>query len=365
MRRKPINPPNQGSNRGILLAGRVAIQLAGIFLLSLIIPLSQTPIHVSAASGCDGGDFETPEWNQTVRRQAKVPWSLDYGSQKEWQDSDDIFEDDDDDDDDMEGRDADGDQVWNDDAPEERWMTWDDGETLSLLKNDFQTIIEVSEDAVGSLKFNLDYQRRTTFCITIEDYNETTNPDVDVYLMTSNQYNTYESDYDRSHGAWGEWRQDRELQDIPVEWRSFRILGWNSFRDSHQYENVNQVTFSVSLDSPEVTTSIFGGTEIQHFYLVIDNTNNSHANDALPETTVAAYISVVTEERTTILPPWTVSVTCCGFVLGLIAVPMLLNKRYMNSGVSLVQSGSQIQKEMIPSLEQNQEINTQEESKRL
>ena len=37
----------------------------------------------------------------------------------------------------------------------------------------------------------------------------------------------------------------------------------------------------------------------------------------------------------------------------------------MNSGVSLVQSGSQIQKEMIPSLEQNQEINTQEESKRL
>ena len=80
---------------------------------------------------------------------------------------------------------------------------------------------------------------------------------------------------------WGEWRQDRELQDIPVEWRSFRILGWNSFRDSHQYENVNQVTFSVSLDSPEVTTSIFGGTEIQHFYLVIDNTNNSHADDAL------------------------------------------------------------------------------------
>ena len=75
----------------------MAIQLAGIFLLSLIIPLSQTPIHVSAASGCDGGDFETPEWNQTVRRQAKVPWSLDYGSQKEWQDSDDIFEDDDDD----------------------------------------------------------------------------------------------------------------------------------------------------------------------------------------------------------------------------------------------------------------------------
>ena len=46
------------------------------------------------------------------------------------------------------------------------------------------------------------------------------------------------------------------------------------------------------------------------------------------------------------------------------AVPILLNKKYMNFGVSLVQTGSQIQSEMIPSLEQNSTISTQEESKR-
>jgi len=49
-------------------------------------------------------------------------------------------------------------------------------------------------------------------------------------------------------------------------------------------------------------------------------------------------------------------------VLGLFAIPIFLNKKYMNFGVSLVQTGSQIQSEMIPSLEQKRTVSTQEES---
>ncbi len=335
---------------------KAGFQAILVFLSAILVSVSIPSTFVSAASACDGGDFKAPNWNKTVERQARVPWSINY----------DFFE---------EPRRGEPEPAiaeptssgnWNN-SPEEPWMTWNSGLELSYLKDDFQTTMLVSEDSVGVLKLNLDYQRRTTFCVTVESYNESISPEVDVYLLTSNQYERYSSAYDIAHGAWGlieDRRDDDPINEVPPEWRSFSFVGWNSFRDAHEYENVKQVTFSVSLDSPEISSSIFGGNQVQHFHLVVDNTNNSHTSDALPETTIAAYISVVSEERSTVLPPWTVSIACCGMVLGLFAVPILLNKKYMNFGVSLVQTGSQIQSEMIPSLEQNSTISTQEESKR-
>ena len=335
---------------------KAGFQAILVFLSAILVSVSIPSTFVTAASACDGGDFKAPNWNKTVERQARVPWSINY----------DFFE---------EPRRGEPEPAiaepsssgnWNN-SPEEPWMTWNSGLELSYLKDDFQTTMLVSEDSVGVLKLNLDYQRRTTFCVTVESYNESISPEVDVYLLTSNQYERYSSAYDIAHGAWGlkeSGDDDDPINEVPPEWRSFSFVGWNSFRDAHEYENVKQVTFSVSLDSPEISSSIFGGNQVQHFHLVLDNTNNSHTSDALPETTIAAYISVVSEERSTVLPPWTVSIACCGMVLGLFAVPILLNKKYMNFGVSLVQTGSQIQSEMIPSLEQNSTISTQEESKR-
>ena len=74
------------------------------------------------------------------------------------------------------------------------------------------------------------------------------------------------------------------------------------FRDSHQYENIKEVSFSISLDGPEISSGLFGDSAKQYFNIVIDNTNNSHQNDAVPETMIVAYVSVVSEPRTTILP---------------------------------------------------------------
>ena len=81
-------------------------------------------------------------------------------------------------------------------------------------------------------------------------------------------------------------RDDDPTSDVPPEWRSFTVVGWHSFRDSHQYEDVKQVSFSISLDGPEVSSGLFGEESKQYFNIVIDNTNNSHRYDAQPETTI-------------------------------------------------------------------------------
>ena len=183
---------------------------------------------------------------------------------------------------------------------------------------------------------------------------------------TIEEPDTQDSETEDELGEVKDWSSDDQLGEIPPEWRSFTVAGWTSFRDSHDYENVKQTSFSVILDTPEISTSLFGSTETQYFHLVIDNTNNSRDNDAVPVDTIAAYISIVSDERTTILPPWTVSLVCCALSIGLFAVPVILNKKYMSYGVSLVGKSTQIEKQLVPTMEQNQQsISTQEESTHL
>ena len=214
----------------------------------------------------------------------------------------------------------------------------------------------IGNDSIGVLRVNLDHERRTTICVTIETSNNSYDPSADVYLMTTSQYDRYSTSYDIAHGAWGlkEHRDDDDpTSDVPPEWRSFTVAGWHSFRDSHQYENIKEVSFSISLDGPEISSGLFGDSAKQYFNIVIDNTNNSHQNDAVPETMIVAYVSVVSEPRTTILPNWTVSLVCCGLMIGVLVVPLIMNKRYMNAGLSLTSENQQLEKGLVPSLEQD------------
>jgi len=328
----------------VILGSRLTFAVLILFLLAMLAPTNLSPIQqASAESNCDNGDFVTPNWNKTVERLAKIPNVYNYDSEYYDERGDDIEPEPS-----IEFHDYDG--------PEEEWMTWEANNDLRLLREDFQTTMLIGNDAVGTLRVNLDHERRTTICVTIETTNNSYDPTADVYLMTTSQYDRYTMAYDIAHGAWG-WdndrRDDNPTSDVPPEWRSFTVVGWHSFRDSHQYEDVKQVSFSISLDGPEISSGLFGDDTKQYFNIVIDNTNNSHSGDALPETTIAAYVSIVSEPRSTILPNWTVSLLCCGMMMGVLAVPLIMNKRYMSSGLSLTLENQQLQKGLVPSLEQN------------
>ena len=315
----------------------------------MLAPSYLSPVEeASAESNCDNGDFVTPVWNQTVERLAKIPAIYDPNESE----------------DDDRGRKArknkDRDDYEYDfenyDGPEEEWMTWEPNNDLNLLRDDFQNQMLIGNDSIGVLRVNLDHERRTTICVTIETTNNSYDPSADVYLMTTSQYDRYSTSYDIANGAWGlkEHRDDDDpTSDVPPEWRSFTVAGWHSFRDSHQYENIKEVSFSISLDGPEISSGLFGDSTNQYFNIVIDNTNNSHQNDAVPETMIVAYVSVVSEPRTTILPNWTVSLVCCGLMIGVLVVPLIMNKRYMNAGLSLSSENQQLEKGLVPSLEQD------------
>lgn len=331
------------------MGSRLVFVVLIVMIVPMLTPTEISPaVRVTAASNCDGGDFVTPNFNKTVERLAKIPNVFNYDNEfyerenRRGQNSDD---------------DKENYEPVEYDGPEETWMTWEPQNDLSLLREDFQTTMLIGEDAVGTLRVNLDHERRTTICVTIETTNSSYDPSADVYLMTNSQYDRYTAAYDVSHGAWGWGHRDADdvLSDISPEWRSFEVAGWNTYRDSHQYEDIKEVSFSLSLDGPETSTSLFGGDSKQYFNIVIDNTNNSHRNDAIPETTIAAYVSVVSEERTTILPNWTVSIVCCGLMMATLVVPIIMNKRYMEAGLSLTSENKQVGQGLVPSLEQNSE----------
>ena len=160
--------------------------------------------------------------------------------------------------------------------PEEQWM-YNPIRPLPVLEplttGQYATL-QIGNDSSGMLRFNLSSTHRTTFCVSLYELvdNQTVPVQADVYLMTTAQYNSYEEVYRMMHGGW--WWQDWDvaggdsnlLSDVPPEWRSFNPLGWQSYRDVHQYESTQQATFSIAMDGPEVYNSLFGGSEWQDFY---------------------------------------------------------------------------------------------------
>jgi hypothetical protein len=314
---------------------KVSFFLAAVLLMPLLVS-GQWSIKAQAATGCSG-EVEPVRWNETVHRHAMVPNDV-------WFFDDEMF---------APGDLGDGDEKdppaeqtessSEGQGPEESWMynpTWP-LPALEPLTSGHYMSMEIGNDSVGALRFNLSSDYRTTFCVTLQSVEDGVSTPVegDVYLLTTSQYRLYEEIYDISHNSYSFWDdfgvdELNALSDIPPEWRSFSPAGWQTYRDVHQYEQTSEVTFSVSMDGPELYSSLFGGSEWQDFYLVVDTWDNTHDGDApAPETNVVADVTVMPTERTLILPPWTVPLVFFGAMAALIATPFILNSRYMNAGM--------------------------------
>tara|TARA_B100000767_G_scaffold240284_1_gene235986 strand:- start:1061 stop:2152 length:1092 start_codon:yes stop_codon:yes gene_type:complete len=311
----------------------------------LIILSSPVSMHVQAADSC-AGDTSPVRWNETAQRLSLVPfydgsW---WGGFDDYGDAE-YYEDDKQREDNTESQ-AEPDVSLN---PEEPWMyqTWMLPRLEPLEENHYTTML-IGNDSVGTLRVNLSADYRTTVCITLQDTN--LNPvNGDVYLLTTEEYNSYTQSYHSHHddGYYGYGEIEESLSNIPPEWRSFNFLGWKSYRDSHEYEQTSEVNFALNLDGPEIYSSFFTGTTWEDFYIVIDTWDNIHDSDEeSPNTIVAADITIITTERSFILPAYTVSLVFLVVLLGTLAIPFILNAKYMKAGLV-----AEVPQNIVPSLE--------------
>ena len=300
--------------------------------------------NAQAASACSG-DWQPVVWNETIQRVAEVPFQESYN---DYYYEDDYYSEDGD----MKPPEADNNN--QDDyplSPEQPYMyqnNWQNN-ALTPLTEDYSTFMKIGNDSVGALRLNLSSDHRTTICVTLTHLidDEIVPAFGDIYLMTSSQYDSYTQSYSRSHSNYDWWDGvEDSLENIPPEWRSFDILGWRTFRDAHEYENMDEVAMSVSLDAPEIYNSLFGGSNWEDFYVVVDTWDNSHDSDAeAPNKIVNADVSIVTTLRSFILPPWTVSIAFLGIVGCMMIAPIIVNRKYMGAGLAPKQE------ELVPSLE--------------
>jgi hypothetical protein len=321
-----------------------------VLIVPTLLPSSLSPIDsAKAAERCEGDFVESIPWNKTIERFSKTPAS------PNWDDY--YFDEDSRRNSGNEGPVVDkSNEVSTEyDGPEESWQLSEPYNDLRMLNTDIQTSYLVGSGSVGVIRINLDHTMKTTICISFTTpkseggYVDYTG---DAYLLTSTQWDRYSQTYNSINGGYSLFGEGGDTWEVSPEWRSFDVAGWSSYRDSHQYEQVQDVRFSVSLDGPEQYSGLFGDSSIEYFHILLDNTNNSHRDDALPETTIAAYVSVVSEERSTILPNWTVSLVCCGLMMATIVAPLIMNKRYMGAGLSLTTDNQQVGHGLVPSLEQ-------------
>ncbi len=322
----------------------------GSITLTLLLPLLllafATPVsmQVEAADSC-AGDTSPIRWNETAQRLSLVPFHNGnwWGGFEDYDDVE-YYEDD------NRQEDTSGTQPVQDTSlsPEEPWMyeTWMLPQLEPLEENHYTTML-IGNDSVGALRVNLSADYRTTVCITLQDTN--LNPiNGDIYLLTTEEYNSYTQSYHSSHSDYYGYNEFEEsLSNIPPEWRSFNFLGWKSYRDSHEYEQTSEVNFALNLDGPEIYSSFFVGTTWEDFYIVIDAWDNVHDNDAdSPNTIIAADITIITTERSFILPPFTVSLVFLAVLLGTLSIPFILNAKYMKAGLV-----AEVPQNIVPSLE--------------
>lgn len=302
--------------------------------------------HAQAVTGCEG-DVVPVDWNETLQRHATVPFATNDNWYQEW--------------DDEGARDDDGqantvapgadESIDETLHPEEPWMytpTWP-LPVLDTLQEGVYTTMQIGNDSSGALRMNLSSVHRTTVCVNLftQSENVTAPAQGDVYLMTTAQYERYETHFDMMHNLWGYWGEfqdiDDALSEVPPEWRSITPNGWNSYRDVHEYEKVSEVTFSVALDAPEIYDSLLGNANWQDFYIVVDNWDNGHDDDEPASSSVlVAEISVMPTERSLVLPTWTVPLVFFAALAVLVAAPFVLNKRYMDAGLGGAEVPKQI-----------------------
>lgn len=338
---------------------RTVIIMILIFTLPMLSTNSLPIARNAAAADACSGNIEPILWNQTVGRSALVPHHNYYSGYFGFGDYYD---------DDRKGRDHENDWIYEDIRlptelnPEEDWMyeDWDRDTRLQPLTANYHSTMLVGNDSIGALRVNLSENYRTTVCITVQALNETDDDySVDVYLMTTSEYQRYTELYYSSHSQNSFYDEISEaLSDISPEWRGIDFTGWRSYRDAHQYESVNQINFALNLDGPESYKPIFGDERWQDFYIIIDTWDNNHDNDAVaPGVVTAADVTIITTERTFVLPNFTVAIIFLMMMIGMIVFPFVLNARYMKSGLEIPAGDNE--PGLVPSLEVAPEIATQ------
>ncbi len=335
---------------------RRALVLLSIFLLPLFSVGITAPVGTASAAidDCKGELSQIVE-NETISRHAEVPnnnnwWFLeDYeedgpGKRQSKKQSDE--------------------STYPFDpalSPEEEWMyqSYHSPSPVKTLTTNIATTMYVGNDSVGALRVNLSSEHRTTICVEIQGVvgNTTVPAKADVYLMTTSQYENYEWSYNRMHGdrfeRWFEREsisEDEFISEVPPEWAAFDVTGWKTYRDVHAYENTDSVVMSITMDGPEVYSSLFSDMSYQEFFIVVDAWDNSRRGDAgVQNKILVADVAISTVERSVVLPNWTVSIAFFVFFMGLVLTPVIINRRYMDAGLD---PQAEAEKKLMPSLQQ-------------
>ena len=335
---------------------RRALVLLSIFLLPLFSVGITAPVGTASAAidDCKGELSQIVE-NETISRHAEVP------NNNNWWFLDDYEED---------GPGKRQSKKQTDEgtypfdpalSPEEEWMyqSYHSPSPVKTLTTNIATTMYVGNDSVGALRVNLSSEHRTTICVEIQGVvgNTTVPAKADVYLMTTSQYENYEWSYNRMHGdrfeRWFEREsisEDEFISEVPPEWAAFDVTGWKTYRDVHAYENTDSVVMSITMDGPEVYSSLFSDMSYQEFFIVVDAWDNSRRGDAgVQNKILVADVAISTVERSVVLPNWTVSIAFFVFFMGLMLTPVIINRRYMNAGLD---PQAEAEKKLMPSLQQ-------------
>ena len=335
---------------------RRAVVLLSIFLLPLFSVGITTPVGTASAAidDCKGELSQIVE-NETLSRHAEVP------NNNNWWFVEDYEED---------GPGKRQSKKQSDEgtypfdpalSPEEEWMyqTYHSPSPVKTLTTNIATTMQIGNDSVGALRVNLSSEHRTTICVEIQGVvGDTTVPaKADVYLMTTSQYENYEWSYNRMHGdrfeRWFEREsisEDEFITEVPPEWAAFDVTGWKTYRDVHAYENTDSVVMSITMDSPEVYSSLFSDMTYQEFFIVVDAWDNSRRGDAgVQNKILVADVAISTVERSVVLPNWTVSIAFFVFFAGIVLTPIIINRRYMDAGLD---PQAEAEKKLMPSLQQ-------------
>ena len=217
---------------------------------------------------------------------------------------------------------------------------------LSSLTSSFYTSSVLNNDSAVGLRMNLTTGWKYTICVDLQPLNGSEErPIADVYLLQEDDFYQYEFDFESRHNDWDGMR-DEIAHSSP--WLQNLIL-WHPFRDVHSYEKLDSVEFAVALDNEERSSSLWDDySKPKTMFLMIESWNNIRDYDAkAQDSNYSVDVTVIVEERFA-LPNWTVSMVCCGGLLGIMASPFLVHRRYMKAGLVTIEAGGG---DMMPHLE--------------
>ena len=335
---------------------RRAVVLLSIFLLPLFGVGITAPVGTASAAidDCKGELSQIVE-NETISRHAEVPNNNNWWSVEDYEED---------------GPGKRQSKKQSDEgtypfdpalSPEEEWMyqSYHSPSPVKTLTTNIATTMQIGNDSVGAIRVNLSSEHRTTICVEIQGIvgNTTVPAKADVYLMTTSQYENYEWSYNRMHGdrfeRWFEREsisEDEFISEVPPEWAAFDVTGWKTYRDVHAYENTDSVVMSITMDGPEVYSSLFSDMTYQEFFIVVDAWDNSRRGDAgVQNKILVADVAISTVERSVVLPNWTVSIAFFVFFAGIVLTPIIINRRYMDAGLD---PQAEAEKKLMPSLQQ-------------